>query len=160
MKEKKWLSNLIWVAALVFLAWYFLWPVSIALPDGNLSISVMERDATGQTTQTVYRVPAGSSGAAALNQYLDAQRCFHTIASSNKNTDQSFWWEQQFLIQAENGTAIYTYGGSRLTYNDTILRVKDPEILHQQILDLLRDPDTHGITSEGTEPVTAESALY
>ena len=93
----------------------------------------------------------------ALDIDLNAQSCFHTISSSNKNTDQRFQWEQQFLIQAENGTALYTYGGSRLTYNDAILRVKDPEVLHQQILDLLRDPDTHGIICEGTEPVTAEN---
>lgn len=159
MNWKKLFSNLIWVAALVFLTWYFLWPVHPALGTdaGDVRIYVMEADETGQRTQTTYLLPDASSGHTALNSALNAQSCFHTISPSNKNTDQRFQWEQQFLIQAENGVSIYTYGGSRLTYNDTILRVKDPEVLHQQILDLLRDPDTHGIICEGTEPVTAEN---
>jgi len=136
MKEKKWLSNLILIAALVFLAWYFLWPVhpTLGADAGDIRIYVMEADTAGQMTQTTYLLPEVSSGHTALNNNLNTQSCFRTISPSNKNTDQRFQWEQQFLIQAENGTAIYTYGGTKLTYNDTILRVKDPELLHQKIL--------------------------
>lgn len=93
----------------------------------------------------------------ALDIDLNAQSCFHTISPSNKNTDQRFQWEQQFLIQAENGVSIYTYGGSRLTYHNSILRVKYPEILHQKILDLLRSPEAHGIICEGSEPVATDN---
>ena len=155
MDWKKLFSKLIWIAALVFLAWYFLWPVPLdkaMAADLDITISVISESAEGRV-QTVYQVPAGTAGHTALRELLAQYPCRRTITASSKNTDQSFRWEQQILIQSDSGDAIYTYGSSKLTLNNAVLHNKNPESLHIALLDLLQAEDL-GLINEGSQPVT------
>ena len=162
MDRKKLASNLIWLAALVFLAWYFLWPVSLAdrLPaDEGILISVLATDEAGISTQTELQLPAGSAAHAQLRDLLDRYPCYRTIINSTKNTTQGLAWNEKYLIQDDSAAAaIYLYGSSKVAVNDSILRMgwfgnSQPLAFVEALHSLLQQTDT-GITVTGTQVIT------
>lgn len=159
MNWKKLLSNLLWIAALAFLVWFFLWPVSLtsaAPQDQGVVVQVLEKSSAGGT-QTTYYLAAGTRGHEALRELLDRYPCRRTIAVSSKNTDQSFQWQQQILIRPEDGSAaIYTYGNDKLTLNESVLHNKAPEAFHQELLSLLQRDDLD-IVLEETQVLSPEN---
>jgi len=127
MDRKKLISNLIWVAAVVFLAWYFLWPVSLAdaMPEQeDILVSVLATDAAGTNTQTELVLPAGSEAREQLQALLGQYSCYRTINPNNRNTTQGLAWNEKYLIRNESASAaIYTYGTSKILVNDDLLRM-------------------------------------
>lgn len=158
MDWKKLASNLIWIAALVFLAWYFLWPVSLAdtMPAGEgVLISVLSTDEAGVNRQTEFHLPAGSAARDRLMTLLEQYPCYRTINANSKNTTQGLPWNERYLIQNDGGTdAIYLYGSSKVTVNDTLLRMgwfnnRQSLAFVQALQALLQQTDT-GIVVQST----------
>ena len=127
MNWKKLWSNLIWIAALVFLAWYFLWPVSLAkvLPENEgLRVTAMEYDEAGNVVQTEYILPIGTDAHSALRTAVEEYACYRTLNLNDKHTSQNFVLERQYLIQPDSGTSyLYTYGANTVNVNDDVLRM-------------------------------------
>ena len=127
MDWKKLSSNLIWIAALVFLVWFFLFPISLAdaMPaEEGIRVSVLEYDSNNSPIQTVYYLPAASAGHGELMAVLEDYACYRTINTNGKNTDQSVSSNQTYLIQNDSlTTSIYAHGGSKVTLNDSYLRM-------------------------------------
>ena len=168
MNWKKLFSNLIWIAAMVFLLWYFLFPISLAdaMPAGEgIRVSVLDKDDAGTSIQTVYYLPANAAANADFRALLDAYPCYRTINSNGKITNQAQTVRQTYLIQTDSATDfIYAHGGSMITLNDSYLRMgwfnsSQAAAFAAGIQTILTQSDT-GVVIESTqiiEPITFES---
>ena len=163
MDWKKLSSNLIWIATLVFLVWFFLFPISLAdaMPaEEGIRVSVLEYDSNNTPTQTVCYLPADSAAHGELMAVLEEYACYRTISGNGKNTDQSVSSDQIYLIQNESATAsIYTHGGSKVTLNDSYLRMgwfnsNQSQIFAAAIGQILQKADT-GVIVESVQVVEA-----
>ena len=161
MDWKKLSSNLIWIAALIFLAWYFLLPVSLAdkLPAGEgIRISVLERDTADTPVQTTYYLPPESAAHGEFRDLLGQYPCYRTINTNGRVTDQGLEWDQTYLIQTDSATTfIYAHGGSKVTVNDTYLRMgwfnsKQSVAFAEGIYHILKQTDT-GVVIEDVQVI-------
>ena len=159
MNWKKLFSNLLWIAAPVFLAWYFLFPVSLekAMPAGEgIRIDVLERNDTGTPVQTTYYLPAGTEAEISFRELLGKYPCHRTVNPNGKTTDQANTVLHTFLIQTDSATDfLYTHGGSMVTLNDSYLRMgwfnsKQSTAFAAGMLDILTQTDS-GVVIEAVQ---------
>lgn len=168
MNLKKLASNLIWIAALVFLAWFFLFPVSLSdamPPEEGFRISVLDRDEAGTPIQTIYYLPADSAANDDLRALLGNYPCYRTINTNGKVTDQALTVNRSYLIETDSATDfIYAHGGSKVTLNDDYLRMgwynsKQSTAFAAELQQILEQTDT-GVVVEDVQVVEAADSWY
>lgn len=121
MKHPFRISNLLWIAVVLFLLWFFLWPVSLtdSLPeDEDLQVNVLGAD----EEETIYRFSAGSEAWTELRDILSQYPCYRSISPNSKNTNQQLDQTTHILIQSAH-CAIYTYGSNKIMVDDHIFRM-------------------------------------